>query len=230
MFNKIRVFKEEDMTQLAVKVENVSKTIKGHLVLDRVSLEVPKGKIYGLVGPNGSGKTMLLRIICGLVRPTNGRVVVFGEEIGKDRSFPKSIGAIIEKPGFLPHLSGMENLRLLAMIRKLITKEEIAQVIRLVGLDPNLKKPVKAYSLGMKQRLGIAQAIMENPELLVLDEPTNGLDSAGVKDVRDILQQQAAKGVTVLLASHNSEDVAVLCDRVYRMENGRISQVEPQNS
>lgn len=214
------------MNQLAVKIESLSKTIKGHTVLEGISLEVPKGKIYGLVGRNGSGKTMLLRAVCGLIRPTGGRIIVFGEEIGVDRSFPKDIGAIIEKPGFLPHLSGMENLQLLAMIRNQITRDDIANSIRLVGLDPELKKPVNAYSLGMKQRLGLAQAIMEKPELLVLDEPTNGLDVAGVKEIRIILRQLAEKGATILIASHNSEDIAELCDKVFRMESGRLSKVD----
>ena len=210
----------------AIIIENVSKTIKGHTVLEEIQLEVPAGKIYGLIGRNGSGKTMLLRAVCGLIRPTSGRVIVFGEEIGVDRSFPKEIGAIIEKPGFLPHLSGMENLKLLAMIRNQITREDIANTIRLVGLDPDLKKPVSAYSLGMKQRLGLAQAVMENPQLLILDEPTNGLDADGVKDIRAILRQLAEKGVTILIASHNSEDIAQLCDEVFRMEAGKLIKVD----
>lgn len=213
------------MDEAAIRIEDISKTIKGQVVLDRISFEVPKGRIYGFIGRNGSGKTMLFRAICGLIKPTSGRIVVFGDEIGVDRSFPEDIGAIIEKPGFLPHLSGMENLKLLAMIRNKVTKDRIAETIRLVGLDPDSKKKVGAYSLGMKQRLGLAQAIMEDPRLLVLDEPTNGLDSNGVDDVRNLLRQLAQKGVTILIASHNREDIDQLCDEVYRMEKGSIARL-----
>lgn len=217
------------MNEPAIRIENLSKTIKEQAVLQDVSLEVPRGKVYGIVGRNGSGKTMLLRAVCGLIRPTAGRVVVFGEELGIDCSFPRRIGAIIEKPGFLPHLTGLANLKLLSLIRNEITEADIKNAIRMVGLDPDLKKHVGAYSLGMKQRLGIAQAIMEKPDLLVLDEPTNGLDSDGVEDVRRIFKQLADTGATILLASHNTEDIAVLCDEVFGMERGRLSRLDSLN-
>jgi ABC-2 type transport system ATP-binding protein len=207
---------------LAIKLEQVSKRIKGQVILDRVNMEVPQGKIYGIIGRNASGKTMLFRIICGLVRPSEGRVEVFGKVVGKDGSLPQQVGAIIEAPGFLPQYSGRRNLQLLASIRGVIGNDRIDEVLRAVGLEPRLRKPVRTYSTGMKQRLGIAQAVMEDPELLILDEPTNGLDTGGVKILREIVSAFRKEGKTVFLSSHINEDIETLCDTVYRIENGKV--------
>ncbi|MBI4760792.1 MAG: ABC transporter ATP-binding protein [Chloroflexota bacterium] len=211
--------------QSIIEVEKVTKTIKGRLVLKDVSLQVPAGQIYGISGPNGSGKSMLLRVICGLVIPQSGRVEVFGYRIGTEKEFPPETGALIETPGFLPGYSGMDNLLFLAMIRNQITRDEIAEVIRLVGLDPDDPRPVRVYSTGMRQRLGLAQAIMEKPKLLILDEPTNGLDRQGVADIHALLMQLNQKGVTILLTSHSTEELQSLCGKTYWMENG-ILQAE----
>ncbi len=207
---------------LAIKVKQVTKRIKGQVILDRVSLEVAQGKIFGLIGRNGSGKTMLFRVICGLVRPHEGGVEVFGEPVGKNGSLPKEVGALIESPRFLPQYSGRRNLQLLASIRGLVGGERIDEVIRAVGLEPKLRKPVRAYSTGMKQRLGIAQAIMEDPKLLILDEPTSGLDTDGVKVFRKIMFRLRKEGKTVFLSSIIAEDIEALCDTVYRIESGQV--------
>jgi len=217
--------KPTSKAELAIAVEGVSKQIGDHLILDGVYLNVPPGKIFGISGPNGSGKSMLLRVICGLVRPTRGRVWAFGKEIGKEVEFPDETGVLIETPGFLPHYSGSRNLQLLAMIRNRISREDIADTIRFVGLDPKDPKPVRTYSTGMRQRLGIAQAIMENPRLLLLDEPTNGLDREGIKDVHRLLKELRADGVTILLTSHSREEIDELCDAEFVMENGRLSSI-----
>lgn len=205
-----------------IEVENVSKTIKGKMVLENVSLRVPAGHIYGISGPNGSGKSMLLRVICGLVIPDKGTVRVFGKTIGKEREFPSDTGALIETPGFLPAYSGMENLRLLAMIRGQVSRQEIAEVMRMAGLDPDDRRPVRTYSTGMRQRLGLAQALMERPRLLLLDEPTNGLDRQGVQDVHQLLRELRQDGTTILLTSHSREEILELCDAEFWMERGRL--------
>ncbi len=168
----------------AIIVEEISKSYKGINVLNHVSVSFEKGKIHGIIGRNGSGKTVLIKIICGLVRPDEGRVQVNGKVIGKDVDFPENIGVIIEAPGFLPSLSAYKNLDYLASLRGVIGKEQIRNAISMVGLDPDEKKHVGKYSLGMKQRLGLAQAIMENPEILILDEPMNALDKNGVTEIR----------------------------------------------
>ena len=208
--------------QIVVEVEKVSKIIKGRQVLKDVSLQVPEGQIYGISGPNGSGKSMLLRVICGLVIPQKGWLRVFGNLIGGDKEFPPETGALIEIPGFLPGYSGMDNLLFLAMIRNQITRDEIAEVIRMVGLDPEDRRPVRMYSTGMRQRLGLAQAIMEKPKLLILDEPTNGLDRQGVNDIHNLLMQFKSDGITILLTSHSAEELKNLCDQIYWMENGQL--------
>ena len=172
------------------------------------------------MGRNGSGKTVLFKCICGLMHPEEGVILVNGKRVGRDVDMPEDIGAIIEAPGFLPNYSGYKNLRFLANIRRKIGKEEILNVLKTVGLDPESRKHVGKYSLGMRQRLGIAQAIMEDPELLILDEPMNGLDNAGVQDIRALLLELKAQGKTILLASHNHEDIAALCDTVHEMDGG----------
>lgn len=181
-----------------------------------------KSMITGLVGPNGCGKTTLMRCICGFTRPTSGCVTVLGKVIGKDCDFAPSTGIIIEMPGFLPHYSARRNLAILAGISGKVDKARIDEVIRLVGLDPNDKKPVGQYSLGMRQRLGIAQAIMEDPSILILDEPFNGLDKQGVADIHALLQNLKAQDKCILLASHSASDIAQACDVVYEFHNGQL--------
>ena len=203
-----------------IEVQNVVKRFRDQVVLKNVSISFEKGKIHGIVGRNGSGKTVLFKCICGLMHPEEGVILVNGKRVGRDVDMPEDIGAIIEAPGFLPNYSGYKNLRFLANIRRKIGKEEILNVLKTVGLDPESRKHVGKYSLGMRQRLGIAQAIMEDPEILILDEPMNGLDNAGVQDIRALLLELKAQEKTILLASHNHEDIAALCDTVHEMDGG----------
>ena len=198
-----------------IELTKVTKAFKNEEVLKETTIEFEKGKITGIVGRNGSGKTVLMKIICGLLKPTTGTVVVNGQRIGKDVDFPGDIGIIIETPIFVPYQSAMTNLKNLAAIRGKIKDDRIREVIRMVGLN----------SLGMRERLGIAQAIMEDPSLLVLDEPMNGLDKDGVEDMRQLFKQLKEEGKTILLCSHNAEDIAVLCDEVYEMEKGEIKRI-----
>lgn len=206
--------------ETCIEVQNVVKRFRDQVVLKNVSISFEKGKIHGVVGRNGSGKTVLFKCICGLMHPEEGVILVNGKRVGRDVDMPEDIGAIIEAPGFLPNYSGYKNLRFLANIRRKIGKEEIVNVLKTVGLDPESRKHVGKYSLGMRQRLGIAQAIMEDPEILILDEPMNGLDNAGVQDIRALLLELKAQGKTILLASHNHEDIAALCDTVHEMDGG----------
>ncbi len=206
--------------ETCIEVQNVVKRFRDQVVLKNVSISFEKGKIHGIVGRNGSGKTVLFKCICGLMHPEEGVILVNGKRVGRDVDMPEDIGAIIEAPGFLPNYSGYKNLRFLANIRRKIGKEEILNVLKTVGLDPESRKHVGKYSLGMRQRLGIAQAIMEDPKILILDEPMNGLDNAGVQDIRALLLELKAQGKTILLASHNHEDIAALCDTVHEMDGG----------
>ena len=203
-----------------IEVRGLSLTIGKTAILNDVTVSLEAGKIHGLIGRNGSGKMMLMKCICGFIRPTRGVVVVDGKRVGKDVDFPKNMGIIIETPGFIPYYSGYKNLKLLAGLRNKIGKEEIIQAMERTGLDPKLKRHVKKYSLGMRQRLGLAQAIMEDPDILILDEPMNGLDKDGVEDMRRYLIDLREQGKTILIASHSSEDISVLCDSVYEMEKG----------
>lgn len=205
-----------------ISVKEVTKSFKETTALDHISAEFEKGKIHGIVGRNGSGKTVLFKCICGLMYPDSGEVWVDGKRIGKDVDMPENVGAIIEAPGFLPTYSGYKNLSFLANIRRKIGKKEILEALELVGLGETGKKHVGKYSLGMRQRLGIAQALMEDPDILVLDEPMNGLDNRGVEDIRKLLLDLKARGKTILLASHNREDISILCDTVREMDGGRI--------
>ena len=205
-----------------VEISNLTKDIKGTKVLNKVNLQLESGKAYGIVGRNGSGKSMLFKAICGLINTTEGSITVFDKVI-KNGSFPDDVGMIIENPGFLLQYSAFKNLKILASINNKISDERIKETIALVGIDPEDNKIVKKFSLGMKQRLGIAQALMENPKLLILDEPMNGLDSEGVKQIREILLKLKSNSVTILLASHNSDDIDEICDCVYTMENGVLS-------
>ena len=180
------------------------------------------GKIYGFVGRNGSGKTVLMKMILGFIKSTSGTIKVNGKHVGKEIDIPDDIGAIIETPGFLPEYSAFQNLKLMAMIREKITSERIRETIKLVGLDPDSKKHVGKYSLGMRQRLGIAQAIMEDPQILLLDEPLNGLDNEGVEEMRNVLLKQKEQGKLIIIASHSKEDIDILCDEIFRFDHGKI--------
>ena len=209
-----------------INVENICLTLKNRDILTSVSITMEPGNIYGLVGNNGSGKTMLMKVICGLVKPTSGTVTCDGIIIGNDRDYLPDAGIIIETPGFISYYSGFKNLKFLAGIRGKIGNEEIRKAMEDVGLDPKLRLPVRKYSLGMRQRLGIAQAIMENPRYLVFDEPMNGLDKNGIAQARKLLLDRKAAGATIILSSHNREDIDILCDHVYEMEQGHMTEVK----
>lgn len=205
-----------------IEVNGISKRYGRHLVLDAVSLRLEQGQIHGFVGRNGSGKTQLFKCICGYVRPETGEVRVKNQRIGKDLPYPQSLGLILEQPGFLPQYTGRSNLALLMGLSGRVDRTRIDRALQAVGLLEAARKRVRSYSLGMRQRLGIAQAIMEEPELLILDEPFNGLDENGVRDIRDLLLTLKNQGCTILLASHNPEDIATLCDTVHRLAAGKL--------
>ncbi len=208
-----------------IVIQDVCLTIRKTPVLHHVNAVLERGRIHGLIGRNGSGKTMLMKCICGFVRPTSGTITVDGRCIGKDCDFPPRTGIIIETPGFIPYYSGYRNLKLLADLNRRIGKEQIRAAMQQVGLDPDVKRHVRKYSLGMRQRLGLAQAIMEDPELLVLDEPMNGLDKDGVADMRRYLLGLRAQGKTILIASHAAGDIETLCDTVSEMDKGILTPV-----
>ena len=207
---------------MKIEIKNLTKVLGGNTVVDNVNITMESGTVYGLCGYNGCGKTMLMRLIAGLIIPTKGSVSYDGKTLGKQLDFPPSIGILIENPAFLDSRSGFDNLKLLASIKGKVDKKTIASSIRKVGLDPDDKKKFRKYSLGMKQRLAIAQAIMEKPSVIMLDEPTNGLDNEGVALVSHLLAEERDRGTIILIASHNKDDVFILCDYVYRMESGRL--------
>lgn len=210
-----------------IEINDISLNIKGHEILSRVNMSMTEGNIYGLVGSNGSGKTMLMKCICGFVRPTSGAIIVHGEMIGGDVDYIKDAGVIIETPGFIMYYSGLKNLKTLSEISGKSDVAEIREAMEICGLNPDLKLPVKKYSLGMRQRLGIAQAIMEDPSILILDEPMNGLDKDGVETIRKLLIKMRDEGKLILLASHNWEDIDILCDEVYEVERGKVAFIKP---
>ncbi|MBO4996735.1 MAG: ATP-binding cassette domain-containing protein [Lachnospira sp.] len=205
-----------------IAVKNVSLTMNKQKILDNISLTVNEGEAVGLVGSNGSGKTVLMKCICGFNNSFLGEISILGKKIGKDTEFPPQTGFIIETPGFIPYISGYDNLKILANINKTIGKKEIYEYMELVGLDPENKKSVGKYSLGMRQRLGIAQALMENPTVLILDEPFNGLDKKMLTKMREILVEEKKKGKTILLTSHNEKDIQYICERTYEIDEGKI--------
>lgn len=207
-----------------IEIQHAVKTFGKITVLQDVSLTVRKGTICGIVGRNGSGKTVLFKAVCGFYRLTSGVITVKGKRLGKDTDIPENVGSIIETPGFLGHFSGYRNLKYLAGICGRIGKAEIFQAIEQVGLDPRSRKHVSKYSLGMRQRLGLAQAFMEGQDILVLDEPMNGLDNQGVSDMRNMLLDLKEQGKTILMASHNKEDIETLCDEVYEMNGGILTR------
>lgn len=209
---------------MKVVFKNYNKLIKKKEILTDINLTFESGKIYGLHGHNGSGKTMLLRAICGLILPTSGSVTVDGKTVGKDIEFPDGVGVIIENMSLIPEYTGFKNLQLLAGIKKKIGDSEIRDTLISVGLDPDDKRKVKEYSLGMKQKLNFAQAIMEKPELLLLDEPTNAMDVQTVEKVRSILVEMKEKGTLIIIASHNKEDLDALCDEFIDICDGKIQR------
>lgn len=211
---------------IAIEVQNVTKEFKETVAVNNVSVSFEQGKIHGIVGRNGSGKTVLFKCICGLFPITSGEITVLGQSIGDGKQVPKSLGAIIETPGFLPNCTGYRNLYYLMELSGKADKRRIRSVIRQVGLDPDSKKHVGKYSMGMRQRLGLAQALMEDPELLILDEPMNGLDKSGVDEMRQLLLQLKEQGKTILIASHNPDDVSILCDTIHEMDAGIMTVVK----
>lgn len=207
-----------------IEVKNVYKSFKNIEVLHDVSLQADAGSICGIIGRNGSGKTVLFKCICGFLQTDRGEIQVEGKAVGKDKSTLSNLGIIIESPGFLRHYSGYKNLEFLMGLNGKADREKINAVLDLVGLAEQKNKKVGKYSMGMRQRLGIAQAIMEEQNILILDEPMNGLDNQGVEDIRKLLLKLKEKGTAILLASHNQEDIRQLCDTVYEMDSGRIQR------
>lgn len=210
---------------IIVSMENVSKSFGSECVLRNVSCTFEAGKIHGIIGKNGSGKTILMKLICGLTLPTSGEVRVRGQRIGKDVDVPPDIGALIDAPGFLSYHSGRKNLRYLAQLNRKINDDGVRAAMERVGLDYTSKKLVGKYSLGMRQRLGIAQAIMENPEILLLDEPMNGMDKQGSENIRQLIMELRAEGKTIFLASHIPQDIDILCDTVHEIDAGCLMVV-----
>ena len=208
-----------------IELQNVTKEFREEAVLKDVTLELYDNKIYGFTGRNGSGKSVLFKLISGYMRPSKGTVIVDGKVLGSDCDFPEEMGALIETPGFLRYESGFANLNYLAKIQNIIGREEVEHAMEMVGLDPKSKKHVGKYSLGMKQRLGIAQTLMERPKIVILDEPMNALDDAGVEIIRKLILDYKGKDRVILLASHNKEDIDVLCDHVYEIETGILKNI-----
>lgn len=206
-----------------IKIENLVKTIKGNKVIDNISLTLKSPKIVGFKGINGSGKTMLMRLICGLIKPTEGKITINGKVLHKDISFPESVGILIENPAFLDGYSGFENLKMLASIKNIVKDYQIKDIIRAVGLNPDDKKHYKKYSLGMKQRLGIACALMESPDIIILDEPTNALDSDGITTVKELIVQKREEGALVIISCHDIDILKELSEEIYVLEQGKLT-------
>lgn len=214
-----------DATNNIIEIINLTKRYKDVNILDNINLNIKKGMCYGFIGRNGSGKSLLFKAICGFITPTKGYVIVNGKKVSIEIDFPENIGALIEHPGFLPEYTAFENLKFLASINNKIGDKEIKDALECVDLDINNKKSIKTYSLGMKQRLGIAQAIMEDPEILILDEPMNGLDKDGVKLIKQKLFKFKSEGKTILLTSHITQDIEELSDYTYEFDKGKLSQI-----
>ncbi|MCR1839910.1 ATP-binding cassette domain-containing protein [Murimonas intestini] len=214
---------------MLIEINNLSKEIGNELILKDINMRMESGHVYGIKGKNGSGKTMLMRAICGLIFPTHGSIMIDGKELGKDLSFPESVGALLENPGFINEYSGVKNLKTLAAIQNKVGYEEICEVLVKVGLDPSDNKKFKKYSLGMKQKLGIAGAIFENPELVILDEPTNALDEKSIVSFKEIIKELKARHALVIISCHDTEDLQELSDTIFTMENGSITAMEKCN-
>ena len=215
---------------MTITVKNITKKIRGNIVADDVNMTMKSGIVYGLCGYNGCGKTMLMRLIAGLIIPTKGEILFDNKILGKDIDFPESMGILIESPAFLDGLSGFDNLKLLSSIQGKIDNERIKKTISRVGLDPKDKKKYRKYSLGMKQRLGIAAAIMESPELIILDEPTNALDSDGVELTKRLIDEERQRGALVIMTCHDRSILEGVCDVIYSIEHGRITDEKILNS
>ncbi len=213
---------------MEIKIENVTKVIKGITVIRDVSLTLQSGTVYGLRGVNGSGKTMLMRLIAGLIRPTKGKITIDGKELGKDITFPPDIGLLIENPAFIDNYTALQNLKLIANIHRVVDENRIREVIRQVGLDPDDKRKYKQFSLGMKQRLGIAGAVLENPQLILIDEPTNALDTDGIEMVRNLITEQKERGALILLACHDFSVLKELSDVIYFVKEGCVTKYEDE--
>ena len=209
---------------MIIRTENATKYIRGALILDKVNVEFESGKIYGLQGPNGSGKTMLMRLVGGLIRPTSGEVYIDGNILGQSFDFPTSMGLLIENPAFLPNYTGLKNLELLAGIKGNVSLEQIRQTICDVGLNPDDKRKYRKYSLGMKQRLGIAAAIMEKPDLILMDEPTNALDDTGVEQICQLLRRERDRGALILMACHDAAILEQMSDEIYTIYEGKVER------
>lgn len=208
---------------MEISVVSATKYIRNALILDNINIHLQSGMIYGLQGPNGSGKTMFLRLLSGLIYPTTGSVLVNGKELGKDIDFPESLGLLLENPAFLPNYDGFHNLETLSKIRNSISSDNIRETIRTVGLNPDDPRKFKKYSLGMKQRLGIAAALMERPELLLLDEPTNALDADGVELVCNLILEEKQRGTLVVLSCHDANILERLADEILVVHSGQIT-------
>lgn len=209
---------------MILNLEHVNKTIKKALVLDDVTMTLEGGHIYGLKGPNGSGKTMLMRVMAGLIRPTSGHVFVDGRQLGRDMDFPPSIGLLLENPSFLPNHTGLKNLELLAGIQHRVTSTDIRQTLQNVGLNPDDLRTFRKYSLGMKQRLGIAAAIMEQPDLILVDEPTNALDDKGIEQICTLLRQERDRGALLVLSCHDASILEELSDEIFHICDGKVER------
>ena len=207
---------------MKISIDNISKSFDKGLVLNNINLSFESGKVYGLKGRNGSGKTMLLRAISGLILPDKGTIKIDDKILGDDLSFPPSVGVLIENPGYIPELSGKENLRNIADIKSVVSDKEINEMMKYFDLEPESKKPVKKYSLGMKQKLGLCMAFMEDPELILLDEPMNALDEKAVNDLKDLILKKEKEGKLIIIASHDLEDLEELTNEIIEMQNGEV--------
>lgn len=207
---------------MRIEVKDYTKTIKNTTVLDHINVTFESGKVYGLKGKNGSGKTMLMRAVSGLIKPTSGQIIIENEVLGKDISFPRSIGVLIENPSFLSNETGFMNLRMLADLGEGVSDEDIKKTLEEVGLDPEDRKSYKKYSLGMKQKLGIAAAIMEHPDIIVLDEPINALDQDSVEAVKKLIIRERDRGAVIILACHDTEELEYLADEIICIQAGKI--------
>lgn len=205
-----------------LEVKEVTKIIRGDIVINNISFCSERGRVIGLRGINGSGKTMLMRLICGLIRPTKGQVVVDGEIVSKETSFPRSLGILIEGPAFLDEYSAMDNLKLIASLKGQATEEELRAILSEVKLEPNSSKKYRKFSLGMKQRLGIAAAVMEHPDLILLDEPTNALDESGAEILRSIVRKEKERGALLIVSSHDRDILDDISDEIFFLERGKI--------
>lgn len=211
---------------MEILIQNVTKQLKGRLILNQVTINLQSGRIYGLKGPNGSGKTMFMRLVAGLIRPDTGQVLVDGKKLGSDMDFPESLGMLLENPAFLPNLTGLKNLEVLAQIKGRTSITDVEMSLQRVGLDPKDRRTFRKFSLGMKQRLGIAGAIMESPEIILLDEPMNALDEAGIQQICQVIKQERTRGALIILSCHDPKILENLSDEILQFNEGSIGPIE----